>query len=97
MKKFLPLAAVVLAGCVSIHPGGSDDDVDREDGREISQLVVPDKVLAAARARVAGFVLTDADLVERNGITVYRLEGMAGGDDCEVDVTPGGSVLRIDR
>lgn len=96
MKKFLPLAALVLVGCVTIDTG-SDEDADREDGREISSVSVPDKVLAAARARIPGFVLTEADLLRRNGTAVYALEGNAQGEDCEIDVTPGGRVLRVDR
>lgn len=98
MKKFLPLAALVLAGCVTIDTGGgSDDDSDREDGRETSSVSVPDKVLAAARARIPGFVLTEADLLQRNGTTFYALEGNARGEDYDIDVTPGGQILRVDR
>ena len=96
MKKFLPLAALVLAGCVTIDTR-SDEDSDREDGREISSVSVPDKVLAAARARIPGFVLTEADLLQRNGTTFYALEGNARGEDYDIDVTPGGRILRVDR
>lgn len=95
MKKFLPLAAALVAGCVS--PENSNDYADREDGREISQLVVPDKVLAAARAKVPGFVLTEAELVQRNETSVYSLEGNARGEDYDIIVTPGGQVLRVDN
>lgn len=98
MRKLIPLAAVVLVGCATIDTDGdSYDEIDREDGREISSVSVPDKVLAAARARIPGFVLTEADLLQRNGTAFYALEGNARGEDYEIDVTPGGRVLRIDR
>jgi uncharacterized membrane protein YkoI len=96
MKKLLTLAALALAGCVTIDTGESDD-FDREDGREISSVAVPEKVLAAARTRIPGFALQDAELLQRNGATVYALEGNARGEDYEIDVTPGGHVLRVDR
>ncbi len=95
MKKFLPLAAVFLAGCASTDK--DNDYADREDGREVSRLVVPDKVLAAAQARIPGFVLTEAELVQRNTTSVYSLEGNARGEDYDIIVTPGGQVLRVDN
>ena len=95
MKKFLPLAAILVAGCVSTDT--DNDYADREDGREVSQLVVPDKVLNAARAKVPGFVLTEADLIQRNNTTVYSLEGNARGEDYDIIVTSDGRVLRVDR
>jgi uncharacterized membrane protein YkoI len=94
MKHFLlALSAALLGGCVSISSDGIDND--REDARET--ISVPPKVLSAARARVPGFVLTEAELRDRDGIRVYELDGRAGGEDYELDVTPGGRVLRIDR
>jgi uncharacterized membrane protein YkoI len=96
MKRLLPLAALILSGCASITTE-SDSGDDREDGLEISSVAVPAKVLDAARAGVPGFVLTGADMLRRNGTTVYALEGHARGEDYDIDVTPGGRVLRIDR
>ena len=94
MKQILlPLAAALLGGCISVNTGGSDND--RDEARET--VAVPPKVLSAARARVPGFVLTEAELLDRDGLRVYELDGRVGGDDCEIDVTPGGRVLRIDR
>ena len=94
MKHFLLcFSAALLGGCVSISSDGIDHD--REDARET--ISVPPKVLSAARARVPGFVLTEAELRDRDGIRVYELDGRAGGEDYELDVTPGGRVLRIDR
>lgn len=89
----LTLSAVLLSGCISITSDGIDND--HEDSNDA--LSVPPKVLAAARARVPGFVLTDAELRDRDGIRVYELDGKAGGEDCDIDVTPGGRVLSIDR
>lgn len=93
MKMLLPLAAVLLGGCISISTSGIDDD--REDGRET--IAVPPKVLSAARTRIPGFVLTDAELRDRDGVRVYELEGKAGDEDYELEVTPGGRILRIDN
>jgi uncharacterized membrane protein YkoI len=95
MKKLLPLAAVLAAGCAS--PETDHDYADREDGREISQLVVPDRVLAAARAKVPGFVLTEADLIQRNNTTVYALEGNVRGEDYDIIATTDGRILRVDN
>ena len=89
----LPILAAMLGGCISITSDGIEDD--REDARET--ISVPPKVLSAARSRVPGFVLTEAELRDRDGIRVYELDGTAGGEDYEIDVTPGGRVLRIDR
>ena len=89
----LALSAALLGGCISITSDGIDND--REDARET--ISVPPKVLSAARSRVPGFVLTEAELRDRDGIRVYELDGRAGGEDYELDVTPGGRVLRIDR
>ncbi len=94
MKHLLfALSAAMLGGCTSVTSDGIDND--REDARET--ISVPPKVLSAARSRVPGFVLTEAELRDRGGIRVYELDGRAGGEDCEIDVTPGGRVLRIDR
>jgi len=96
MKNLLlPIVAAFLGGCISIQSDGMDDD--REDGRDTSVTSVPPKVLAAAQARVPGFRLTEAELRDRDAIRVYSLEGRAGDEDYDIDVTPGGRVVRIDN
>jgi len=96
MKKIiLPIVAALMSGCISITSDGVDDD--REDGRDTSVTTVPPKVLSAARARVPGFRLTEAELRDRDGIRIYSLEGKAGDEDYEIDVTPGGRVVSIDN
>ncbi len=96
MKKILlPIAAALLGGCISITSDGVDND--REEDRDDSVTSVPPKVLSAARARVPGFRLAEAELRDRDGIRVYSLEGKAGDEDYEIDVTPGGRVIRIDN
>ena len=92
-QPLLILSAALLGGCITIESDGVEDG--REDARET--ISVPPKVLSAARSRVPGFVLTEAELRDRDGIRVYELDGTAGGEDYELDVTPGGRVLRIDR
>lgn len=92
-KILLPLTALLLGGCISITSDGIEES--REDARET--ISVPPKVLSAAHARIPGFVLTDAELRDRDGTKVYELEGTAGGEDYDIDVTPSGRVLRIDR
>lgn len=94
MKRLFPLAAVFLAGCVVIDSGEQRDD-DRDDG--LPAASVPAGVLSAARTRVPGFVLDEARMHEHNGMRYYALEGRARGEDCDIDVTPGGRILRIDR
>lgn len=89
------LATAMLGGCISI--GSDESDSGREEGRDIPIASVPPRVLAAARARVPGFVLKEAELRDRDDIRVYELDGTAGGEDCEIEVTPGGRVLEIDR
>ena len=89
----LLLAAALLGGCISIDTG--DNGTDSND-RETS-VTVPRHVLAAARAKVPGFVLTSAEMAERDDRTVYDLEGKAGGNDYEIHVTPAGRVVSIDH
>ena len=96
MKRLLPLAALILAGCVSITTENDSGD-DRDDDREQPVASVPAKVLSAARDRIPGFTLTEAVRRENAGVSVYELEGVARGQNYELDVTPGGRVLRVDR
>ena len=91
----LPVVTAFLGGCVSVSSEDMDDN--REDGRDTAVANVPSKVLSAVQARVPGFRLTEAELHHRNGSQIYSLEGKAGGQDYDIDVTPGGRVVRIDN
>jgi hypothetical protein len=79
--------------------GADDDDDDGEEGveEEIDLSEVPADVLAAAKAAVPGFVPREAERETENGVLVYCLEGSAGGEACEVEVSASGKVLEIER
>ena len=109
-KKLLPLAllAALAAGCQKpTHSDGMSTGVSdpkqpasaaRADGEEeISLDEVPPHVLQAALAAVPGLVIEEAELETEQGVTVYCLEGNAGGETAEVEVTPDGRVVEVEH
>lgn len=80
--------------------GGEDaaDDMDDDDEfeEEIPLGEVPDLVLDAAKAAVPGIVFEEAEREVEDGVTVYSLEGEAGGVEYEVEVTADGAVNEIE-
>ncbi|MDA1260686.1 MAG: PepSY domain-containing protein [Planctomycetota bacterium] len=96
MKHLLTLTTMVLAtlawGCQNLHHDGDDDG----DEHEIALNQVPHNVLAAAVAKVPGFVLEEACTEDEDGVLIYCLEGKANGKEYEIDVTAAGKVMEVE-
>lgn len=79
----------------------TDDDDEEDDGDENEQAIALDQVPAAvkkaAEAAVPGFVLESAEKETEEGALHYCLEGTAGGEAVEIEVSPDAKVLEIER
>lgn len=64
---------------------------------EIPLDQVPQLVKDAARAAVPGFVIESAEKETEDGVVLYSLEGEAGGEEVEVEVSTAGKVLEIEH
>jgi uncharacterized membrane protein YkoI len=77
-------------GCASIE--------SRSEGeKEIALSQVPREAVTAAQHAVEGIRLTEAEVEEEDGCTVYVLEGMANGTEYEIEVTADGKVLEVEQ
>ena len=78
-----------------------DDEDDGEDAYENEQVIALDKVPAAVRKAaeeaVPGFVLVSAETETEEGALHYCLEGTAGGEAVEIEVSTDAKVLEIER
>ena len=70
---------------------------DAEDEQEIALAEVPDAVMKAAQGAVEGIVLTEAEMEQEDGRVVYEVEGMADGQEYEMEITAAGEVLEVER
>jgi hypothetical protein len=80
------LALTCLVGCESLESVFDKD-------KEIPLSQVPEQAVAAAEKAVEGITLTEAEMEEQDGQTVYELEGTANGKVYEIEVTADGKVL----
>ena len=62
--------------------------------KEIALSEVPAAAVAAAEGAVDGFQIKSAEIEDKDGRTVYELEGKANGVKHEVQVTADGQVLK---
>jgi uncharacterized membrane protein YkoI len=67
-----------------------------EKEKEIPLSEVPRAALTAAEGAVEGITLTEAEVEEEDGQTVYELEGTANGKTYEIEVTADGKVLEVE-
>ncbi len=78
-----------------------DEDDDGEDEDENEEVValdqIPEAVKKAAAAAVPGFVVSGAEKETEEGSLHYCVHGTAAGEFVEVEVTPDGQVLEIER
>ena len=86
----IALVLTCILGCASTQS-------DLEDDKEIPLSQVPKEALAAAQRAVRGISLTEAEVEEEDGCTVYELEGTANGIEYEIEVTADGKVLEVER
>ena len=75
----------------------NDEENDDGEEEEVALGDVPEAVKKAALAAVPGLVLVEAERETEHGSTVYSLEGTAGGEAVEVEVSADGKVLEIER
>lgn len=68
-----------------------------EDEKEIPLSEVPKAAVAAAQQAVENITLTEAEVEEEDGQTVYILEGTADGIEYEIEVTADGKVLETEQ
>ena len=80
------LALLCLVGCESLESVFDKD-------KEIPLSQVPEQAVTAAEGAVEGITLTEAEMEEEGGQTVYELEGTANGKEYEIEVTADGKVL----
>ncbi len=76
-----------------------DDDAEGEDGNEqpIALDEVPAAIKKAAEAAVPGLVLVRAETETEEGALHYCLEGTAGGEAVEVELSTDAKVLEVER
>ncbi len=76
-----------------------DEDEDGDEGNEqrIALDQVPAAVKKAAEAAVPGLALKSAETETEQGVLHYCLEGTAAGEKVEVEVSPSGKVLEVER
>ncbi|MHC4144366.1 MAG: PepSY domain-containing protein [Planctomycetota bacterium] len=77
-------------GCASL-----DDLFENE--KEIPLSEVPAVAVKAAQGAVEGISLTEAEVEEEDGETVYIIEGTADGKEYEIEVTAEGKVLEVEE
>jgi len=92
LNLLICLVLTCILGCASIESAFKDKD---EKKIPISQ--VPTEAVEAAQSAVKGIILTEAEIEEQEGITVYELEGMANGIEYEIEVTADGKVLDVEQ
>ena len=86
----LGLVLIFSLGCATF-----DDMFENE--KEVPLSEVPPDALQAAEGAVDGITITEAEMEEEGGQTVYVLEGEANGKEYEIEVTPEGKVLEVEE
>jgi len=99
MKRTLYLATLLaltfILGCACME-SKCKAKKEKEEGKEIAVSQVPKAAMDAAQNAVKGVNLTEAEVEEENGQTVYTLEGKAtDGKECKIEVTADGKVLEV--
>ena len=85
------LALTFILGCTCME---SKCKTKKE--KEIPVSQVPKAAMEAAQNAVKGVNLTEAEVEEENGQTVYTLEGKAtNGKEYKIEVTADGKVLEV--
>jgi len=89
---YLVLSLVLICGlgCATL-----DDLFEKE--KEVPLSEVPPEALKAAQGAVDGITITEAEMEEEGGKTVYVFEGEANGKEYEIEVTPEGKILELEE
>ena len=92
------LIGLIALSCQNVQ----DDDPARasttsdEGEQELALSAVPQAVKDAALAAVPGLVIAEAETEQENGVTIYCIEGTAGGKEYEIEISADGQVLDIE-
>lgn len=92
MRAFYFIFSLILIcslGCATL-----DELFEQE--KEVPLSEVPAEALEAAQSAVDGITITEAEIEEEDGETVYIFEGEANGKEYEIEVTPEGKVLEVE-
>lgn len=86
-----PVRAAMKVARVASHAekSNSDDTIPNDQ--------VPDHILAAAKARVPGFVLQSAELDQKLVRSNYELTGYVNSQRYEITVTRLGMITKVDK
>ena len=95
MKSWCLIVVLLLTcilGCASVK-----SMLAGEDDKEVPLSEVPTPAVQAAQQAVEGITLTEAEIEEEDGRTMYEIEGTANGVEYEIEVTADGKVLEIEQ
>jgi len=88
------LALTFILGCACME-SKCKAKKEKEEGKEIPVSQVPKEAMQAAQNAAKGVNLTEAEVEEEKGQTVYTLEGKADGKEYKIEVTADGKVLEV--
>lgn len=74
-----------------------EDDDDDGDDQDIALSALPEVVKNAALGAVPGFEMTKAEIEKHGDKTIYSIDGVAGGEECCVEVSPDGTVIAVEH
>jgi uncharacterized membrane protein YkoI len=98
VKRILYYAMLLVLTCVlgcACVDSKCKEKKEKEEGKEISVSQVPKAAMEAAQNAAKGVNLTEAEVEEEKGQTVYTLEGKADGKEYNIEVTAEGKVLEV--
>lgn len=87
MTTYRSIALLFLTAALASCAMWEEDDIAITD--------VPPAALDAARGAVDGFEIKSAEAKEKDGRTIYEIDGKANGVKHEVKVTGDGEVLKV--
>lgn len=90
-------ASLFLVAACSTSNSGTTTCAHHGDDQCVSLASVPAAALAAARKSVPGFQPSYAKLKHKHVGEVYEINGTSPKGKYEIDVTPAGRVLEVDR
>lgn len=98
IRLFSVSASLLLcAACSTTNSGSSACAAHHGDDYCVAVNSVPAAALAAAKQSVPGFQPACAKLKHKKAGDVYELKGTSPKGKYEIDVTPAGRVLEVDR
>jgi len=90
----LLLALTCILGCACME-SKCKAKKEKDEGKEIPISQVPKEAMQAAQNAAKDVKLTEAEVEEEKGQTVYTLEGKADGKEYSIEVTADGKVLEV--